>query len=62
MKKSLPQAFNGRVTAAQIQRWQDNFEYDLYMGAIAKAFYRQKITVEKPRQKLERFILEQGKK
>jgi len=62
MKKSLPQAFNGRVTAAQIQRWQDNFEYDLYMGAIAKAFYRQKITVEKAKQKLEKFVFDQSKK
>ncbi len=62
MKKILPQAFNGRVTAAQIQRWQDNFEYDLYMGAVAKAFYRQKITTEKAKQKLEKFVFNESRK
>ena len=62
MKRILPQAFNGRVTVAQIQRWQDNFEYDLFMSCVAKCFYRQKITTEKAKQKLEKFVLDESKK
>lgn len=62
MKKLLPAAFNHRVTAAQLQRWQDNFEYDLFMNCVAKCFYRQKITTEKAKQKLERFVFDESKK
>jgi hypothetical protein len=62
MKRILPTAFNHRVTAAQLQRWQDNFEYDLFMNCVAKCFYRQKITTDKAKQKLEKFVLDESKK
>ncbi len=62
MKKILPQAFNGRVTTAQLQRWQDEFAYDLFMGCVAKCFYRQKITTDKAKQKLEKFVFDQNRK
>ena len=61
MREWLPRYSLGKITAAQLSRWQEELAYDLFMGYIAKHLYRQKITVEKPRQKLESFILEQGK-
>jgi hypothetical protein len=62
MKRILPAAFNHRVSAAQLQRWQDEFGYDLFMNCVAKCFYRQKITTEKAKQKLEKFVLDESKK